>query len=427
MAVLTVAVVLAFGLYDPERRVGPLPPPSTEDARYTKVVLQTLEDIGRQPDRVGELGGTVEEINGLLRILARSHPEIAGQVAVEGEAVRLDVSVLVPGAPWLGWVNASALVPQYRGTLELRELRLGRLPLPPGPSLDLTRWAIDRRMGAGTAEQLFGMLPGMRLEDERIWLDIDLPVGSDRRLSRSAVTELYGRDMPTRTEVGEFVAAFDAGVADRSLPVEGSFLPWLTLTLERAADLAEREDDPGRILLAGFMALNYLCGSDHFRRVMLPPRADDEEHFTRTGPGCRNAALRGRVDLRRHFLTAATIQLMSTRSLAVTAGEAKELYDMRFSGGYDFTDVAANNSGIRLAELISALDAEGLRALSRSIAEEGDVMIDLFGIPGALPPSAFRLRFGEVDSPHYRAMMAEIEARIDALPIHRAARAAQDG
>ena len=421
MGLLVAVALVFFGLHEPERRVGPLPPPTTEDAAYTRIVLLTLEHIGRQPERSGDLLGTLDEFNGLFRLLARTHPWLAGQLRLDSDALHLDASLRPPWGDRLGWLNVSAVIPAYEDGLRLRSLRVGRLALPPAATLRLVTWGVDRQLGEGTAEQALAVLPWLEIEDDRITWGIAMPAGSERHLSRAGITEFYGRELPTRTEVGRFVTVLDAAALRGDLPTEGSFLPWLNAMFDQALEMAEADDgNLDRALIAGFMALNLMCGSGRrYGSLLLPPRAPGEGDIRIAGRGCHRASLRNRADLRQHFVTAATIKMMSDRSVAVGAGEAKELVDLLYAG-YDFTDIAANNSGIRLATIIGDMSPDQLRALRARIGSEEDVMISIAGIPGEMRPAAFRYRFGDLDSPAYREMIDIIEARIDALPIHAA-------
>ena len=62
--------------------------------------------------------------------------------------------------------------------------------------------------------------------------------------------------------------------------------------------------------------------------------------------------MRDRHDSRLHFITAAALKAASNRGFAVGVGEFKELYDsLSGDNGFDFTDLAANNSGIRLSDV----------------------------------------------------------------------------
>jgi hypothetical protein len=81
--------------------------------------------------------------------------------------------------------------------------------------------------------------------------------------------------------------------------------------------------------------------------------------------------------------------------------------------------MAANLAGIRFAQtFLEAPRAEWAGLLER-IGSEADVMPDFADLPSGLSEAAFRDRYGDVDSPAYAAVIAEIGARIDALPLYR--------
>jgi hypothetical protein len=51
---------------------------------------------------------------------------------------------------------------------------------------------------------------------------------------------------------------------------------------------------------------------------------------------------------------------------------------------------------------------------------ENDVIVPFEGIPPIMPEEAFKARFSNVDSEEYRAMIALIETKIDALNLYQA-------
>jgi hypothetical protein len=67
-----------------------------------------------------------------------------------------------------------------------------------------------------------------------------------------------------------------------------------------------------------------------------------------------------------------------------------------------------------------AAPPEDWPALIARLRAESDILPRLQGLPGRMTGAAFDARFGTIDSPAYRAVLDEIEARIDALPLHAA-------
>ncbi|KGK40958.1 hypothetical protein LH51_18600 [Nitrincola sp. A-D6] len=125
--------------------------------------------------------------------------------------------------------------------------------------------------------------------------------------------------------------------------------------------------------------------------------------------------------MRRHFITAAAIQAISNRGVSVSAGEFKELLDSIGSGrhsGFDFTDIVANNSGIRLSNRMMATSADQWPKLLELIQTDADLVTSLDGIPERMPREEFERQYGDVDSDEYAEMIERIEARIGRLPLH---------
>jgi hypothetical protein len=134
---------------------------------------------------------------------------------------------------------------------------------------------------------------------------------------------------------------------------------------------------------------------------------------------CADVTFNGRIDSRRHFTTAAALQAASNRGFAVSVGEFKELNDTLKAGGFDFTDIAANNSGIRMSNTFMGSEPRLWPELRARLQGENDVIIPYDGIPQIMEQSAFAAAYGDIDDPRYTAMLARIEAKIDELPLHR--------
>jgi uncharacterized protein YfiM (DUF2279 family) len=145
--------------------------------------------------------------------------------------------------------------------------------------------------------------------------------------------------------------------------------------------------------------------------------ADVSEDWTTS---CEAMTLNGRVDSRLHFLISAALQAASNRGFSVAIGEFKELYDtLKNSGGFDFTDMAANLSGIRLSNVMMATPRKDWPARIALLETENDAIVAFEGLPHLMPDTEFAARYGDIDSPAYRETISRIEARIDRLDLYR--------
>ena len=76
--------------------------------------------------------------------------------------------------------------------------------------------------------------------------------------------------------------------------------------------------------------------------------------------------------------------------------------------------MAANRAGTRLGELAVTQPLRLQAALVRGV-QEADILPAWSDLPSFMQETEFKRRFGGVGEPPYRAMMAEIERRVDGL------------
>jgi hypothetical protein len=134
----------------------------------------------------------------------------------------------------------------------------------------------------------------------------------------------------------------------------------------------------------------------------------------------RAFALRGRTDLAQHFISSAAIAAAAGVPLAEWAGVYKELNDARGASGFSFSDLAADRAGTAFGQLATR-DPESARRLQGVFGEgltEADIMPLVQGLADNLPETEFTRRFGGVGSPKYNEVVADIDARIAALPLY---------
>jgi len=123
--------------------------------------------------------------------------------------------------------------------------------------------------------------------------------------------------------------------------------------------------------------------------------------------------------LPKHFLVSAAIAAEAGSPLADAIGLYKEIDDSRGGSGFSFTDIAADRAGTRFGE-ITAQSGERARKLAQAAASglrEDNFMPAVSDLPEFLSAAEFERRYGGVDGPEYRRMMAEIKARIASRPL----------
>jgi uncharacterized protein YfiM (DUF2279 family) len=131
--------------------------------------------------------------------------------------------------------------------------------------------------------------------------------------------------------------------------------------------------------------------------------------------------LAGRRDYAQHFLVSAALAVSTDAALTQQIGLLKELQDAEAGGsGFSFTDLAVDLAGARFGELAVATadDAQRLQQLlAESTVTEALFLPELRGLPEFMAMAEFEQRFTAVGSPAYNAVAADIEARLNAVPL----------
>jgi len=422
---------LAFGLaavlaLSRDPGLPPMPAPTAGDVATAAAVLgRARADLA---DGAVDLAVTADEGAALLAVAARLFPGPRAALRLETGLARVEVALPVTFAARQAWLILHAEVPDFAGGPRLAAVRLGALPLPPGVAQAALRAALARAAGPETAAGLWRLADRLAVTGDRLRL-VSAP-GAGRLpgplargdLKPRALAALRGAPLPDGAEVAAGQRALEAALADGRLAAEGSALPHLLFMLDRAAAAVASGADPDRAWTAAILALTRACGSEHIRPEIadLVPGGAALDALPLGDSPCGDAGLHGRVDQRRHFVTAAALRALAPRGPAIAVGELKELSDMTGGGaGFDMTDLAANQSGIRLSDALLGTPPAGWPGLRARISTEADVIAPLGGLPGETPRAAFEAQIGGLDAPAYAALFAEIEARIDALALHR--------
>jgi hypothetical protein len=180
---------------------------------------------------------------------------------------------------------------------------------------------------------------------------------------------------------------------------------------------AAAEGDPKALLTALAKAID---SDDTLARFPLTSKAfrgletADEAATRRAVIGV--PTLRGRADRALHFVVSAALAALVGEPAANAAGLAKELADLESAEKFSVGDLLADAAGVVFARRLAAGDPRA--NLARVAAEFTGVAVvpDDAGLPDALSKAELEKAYGGVTDPRFRAMRADLFARVDALP-----------
>lgn len=128
-----------------------------------------------------------------------------------------------------------------------------------------------------------------------------------------------------------------------------------------------------------------------------------------------------RIDIPQHFIASALLATIDASLLSKQLGEDKELGDAEKGSGFSFIDLTADLAGTRFGQIAidSPKQARKLQKIMSTVQNYTSIIPDIQGLPEHMDEQTFKARFNSVDSPIYQNMIAEINERINALPLYQ--------
>ena len=140
-------------------------------------------------------------------------------------------------------------------------------------------------------------------------------------------------------------------------------------------------------------------------------------------PEKRQVTLSKRDDFSKHFLLSAALAAYAGTPLADAVGVYKEISDSRAGkgSGFSFNDIAADRAGALFGEE-AAKNAESAKRLQQRVAagiSELYIMPITEDLPEHMSQELLKYRYGGVDAPAYKKVIADIDQRVAKLPLYR--------
>jgi hypothetical protein len=328
----------------------------------------------------------------------------AAHIELDPERARLAATVRLPGLPVRPYLNLEAEILD-RGTRPVLDaLRIGAVSLPS----PLVHWSSGRLWALLERHPDYAIvaeaLHGMELTDERLTVAY--------RWQPELLSAVSQGLIPAEQQAA--IAAYRQALLNLQAGGKGTrgSLADLLPAMFQIAEARSRRRDPADENRALLLVLG-AWASGRRLDALLP------EETARNHPHRFRLTLRGRRDFAQHFLISAALAANADSVLANAVGLFKEMSDVDRGSGFSFTDIAADRGGARFGE--QAVGAAGRAAeVQRRLAagvEESELLPPLGDLPEHLSEQEFAARYGEVGSPAYEAVMAEIEQRLDRVDL----------
>ncbi len=379
--------------------------------------IQQAKDFLRRNDpRRGGLGSSREvfihqdELNLLLGQLAQRYGGGAASVQLKPGSAALQASVkLASLASHNFWINIDSRLRETAALPEVDRLRVGHLPLPAWAA----NWLLHRLLTKASAQTEGQLATGLITQIEQVRFGTQ-QLNLAYQWRPDSLQRVLANFWPTAEQ--QRVNSYDRRLATLAQAYAPGSAVSLAVLLPPMFELArQRSALPGSDAVAenraAILTLALHASGQSWGLLMPAARA-----WPRATP--LQVTLAGRDDFPQHFLISAALAIEGGGALADVIGVYKEVADSRGGSGFSFNDIAADRAGTRFG--VQAVQAPRLlQAAVLAGLTEAAFMPDVSDLPEFLTERDFVARYGGIGAPAYRQMMADIEARLDALALLR--------
>ena len=387
-----------------------------DDIAQAKHILKRLDPRLMDANTTTKVSITDAEISLAMGAVLSRLKFVKGRVDALADGVWLRGTAELPiPDTFLGrYINVEAVVAPSVSELVVSRLSVGAIGIPAWIVKPATIYVLDTFMGRGKGAPAYASVRGVAINNNvitvafrpppNLFADVKAAAGRAIHLGNAKAVRAYYRKL------------MDVSAADRSLrPVSlARYVGPLFALAKRRSESANPVDENRALILA----LAMYFGDSRFELLLRNVKTPDMqgEAFD-----AEEVKLERRHDWAQHFTTTAGLQVAAGSGISNFIGQAKEISDSEGPSGFSFTDIAADRTGVRFAEIATG-SAASARAVQNALAD-GAVERDFFpkvgDLPEGLSEAAFKAAYGDINTETYNAMIRAIDRRIEKIELYK--------
>ena len=355
------------------------------------------------PGQLTQISLTERDIHLLLNHAA--HRVLGARVALDLQAQQARLQASLPWAwgPVKGWLNVRAQLQQTPGLPSVQAWQLGGLPLPRALARPLLQAAAARLGTVPDLALVADVVQQVQFADAQINVAYVWQSDTSNRLLSALTPPAEQERLRAYTER---LAELTRRGPGWTVPLPALLGPMFDLARQRSLHHDAAQENRAAVLtLALYVSGRNLGSVVPAARTWAKPRA-------------MQVLLAGRDDFPQHFLISAFLAMEGTTPLTNAIGLAKEVADANGGSGFSFTDLAANRAGLRFGQLALNQPAMLQQRLAQGLTEAA-LLPPVNDLPEFLKQSEFEAVYGQVGSPPYQRVLADIEQRLNTLTLYR--------
>ena len=423
-AVLGAPVAAVIMAVDKQPMIARLGDINFRDLQNAKTLAQRYDPRTMPTDQITRVQASTAELNTLLKGATGVLKNVATKVQVTRYgvigAVAAELPVQqIPGGPQIEqllgkYLNIRLVIVPSRGGLRISRLAIGSLEIPDWVIEPAMEMALDRAMGPGKGKEVLSAVKGVRVAGDTVTISFQPPPRLMEDIKLAAKRQVTVSDpVRVRFYYAELHNLLSPLPRKGRVTVLQVMRPIFRLAKERSVN-----GDPVEENEAAILALSIILGETRFEKFVGDVRPEGMKNRPRS---VRTIRIDGRHDFVQHFWISAGLTLTGGDVAANIIGELKEVKDTDKKSGFSFTDIGADRTGVRFAKdaVKNATSARKFQdALANATSER--VFFPAFkDLPEGLTVAQFKRRYGDVNSPAYKRIIADIDRRIGGIALYR--------
>ncbi|MDN4504331.1 hypothetical protein QX776_18120 [Alteromonadaceae bacterium BrNp21-10] len=353
------------------------------------------------------------QLSALAGLAQRAIPAISAKALINNNKGHFSLSYRLTHFGLPRYINLE-LTLVAADKIQLTQVKLGSFNLPSDLAFNTVLKAVNWYVGGDLVEQLNQRIINVDVANQALNISL-LPINDLLAQAKSIQRDLSDEEISFQNDIMYYLKVLKlidiASEAELNTDVSAAhyITPLFAEVSARAIDGEHQVQNKAAII-----ALATFSGSRHFGRIVgnLDPKwisANQAQH---------RLILAGRRDLYLHFIFSAAIEVLAQKGISIAIGEFKELLDRGDNGsGFSFADLAADMTGITLAQQAMSEEAKYVSQGLASSSSEKHFFPAIFDLPEGLYKSEFGEKIGQIDSPIYQQYRLTIHQRIQQLPL----------
>lgn len=412
---------LAFLMTDDQPDVIETATVNPQSLSDSKKLLKHIDHTLRRPNGDKSILVPFDSLNAIFALTSEILKGFSARYNELGEQVLISTSIKLPANPIGHYINISLQIGENHADTETSRTAIGGLSLSNVTVINTASLLITMFMDDAIMPHDGPFIRSISIQNRAIKI-LFHPELNTRQLFNSF--KRAGKDVAANmlpdTDFKDIKPYYDhLHTVTRHSANHGTTVSLYTL-LKMVIGLAQKRSDESNAKAQNTSALIALAlfAGDYNLTSTLNRLSGINTGFNKK-PGID---LKDREDLMLHFIYSSTIHIMSNSGISFSIGEIKEVSDSATGGsGFSFVDIAADKAGIRFAEVATASNRSGRllqQRLSMSTSEK-DIFPDISALRENISEERFKSLYRNRQSDEYKAILSDIDRRIDALSIYR--------